>query len=337
MNLSKRSFALMLCLLVLAGVALAASAPGKRFSAPYRSMRSAQAQSVQSLPSWGSGSKTKTPLPSPFRRAASNAPANGVPPWTVPAYQLSQLVSGFSNPAGIGVGTLGDWVLINSFEYGDLYGYKDDSLHYIGTPSDQLAGGKMWGHYYFGDTYGNLFRLETDLQISYVGGWDEPGLEVGGMAIDHATGLIYFIINYYQEYPDFWSADLWRYNPASGNDPVPLISLEYEQSYGLAVKGNWIYETVSSEDVIIKVNKRRGAIKDFVAGLQYPGDLDFDKAGNLYVTENEGGTVAVIKSGTTRVRRIAGGFYGPVCIGLDKAGDIFFDDNGGNLWKLIKR
>lgn len=318
-----------LCLVVLASAASAGlQAPVKVTGAQVRNI-------LKSCRTGGAPSPSLTPAE--FRkkllgsRPASPTP---LPPISVDKhYAAIPLVSISGYPAGIGVGTLGDYVLINDEEYGDLLAYKDGTVKYLGTPGSWLIAGRMYGHYYFGDAYGNLFRLENDLTITDLLATDDFGDLVGAIAIEPTHGYVFFAI-------DFISDEvfaLFAYDPATTD--YYFMGIEPDYCLGLAFKGNYLYISLAISDVILKWNWKSGGSEPllFTDKVVTPLDIQFDAKGNLFVAEGEPGDILKFNATATMRTKIAWNVPGPECLGLDKAGDVFFSDEAGEVWKLKKK
>lgn len=266
---------------------------------------------------------------------ASSASGNGI--WTDPKYEAVLLENSLSYPQGIGVGVLGDRVLVGTIGDYSLWGRVEGSLtffDYFYEPS----GGKMCaGTFYAGNYYGDLYRLNADRSLEGVLGWDDPYYEISAIAMDPVTQDIYFMRNDWIDYPYDVYTDLFRYRPSNGKLTY-INGWEGFISWGIAVRGNSVYIADVYDDVIWRMAKNGGGLHLFVDGLYEPADIEFDAKGNLYIAEFAGGSIAMVKTGTTTVKRIATGFYTPNYIGLDKLGDIFFSDYyGSTLWELKKK
>ncbi len=313
-----------LCLLVLATAAMAALNPPVKLTREqardyYRNFRA-------SAPQTATAPRSLYNFPAP--NAVQGAPS---PVITSSKYRAIQLLAGIS-PGGIGVGVLGDWVLISDFYYG-LLGYERGQVRLL-NPMNSLSAGRMRGNYYFGDDYGNIYRLEPDQRtVTPVWmTWDEPGLEVGSLDVDPVTGFVYFALNV----DDGYCVDFWILNPST-EDIYYVGRLYAPYCYGLALKGNYMYFSLWHDDIILRWNRVKGGdLYEFVY-VPGPGDIIFDAAGNLLVLEHDDGNIVRYNPLGTGRSKIAWGIPGPTYIGLDKFGDIFFSDYYGELWKLKKR
>jgi hypothetical protein len=254
-----------------------------------------------------------------------------------PHYGAKLLVNGLDAPEGLGVGTLGDYVLIDEWSTGALLAYTKNQLKVLGYPGFYPSAGRMWGHFYFGDHAGNLFRLETDNHTvtPIWTDWDIPGLYVNGLDVDHTTGWIFFSLNImFLGYPE---VDFYVYDPV--HDEMYYFGyLEDEFNYGLAVKGTNLYFGLWFENVILRWNwKWDSDLYLFTDKISGPGDMIFDAKGNMFVCDYYGGNILKFNETATQRTKIAWNIYEPVYLGLDKRGDVFFSDYGGEVWKLRKK
>lgn len=327
MSITKRVLVSVVCLLVVASAAMAElHAPVKITKAQFRDFfvnlkagATAPAVDPRTLP----GSRpTGSPAVPGFIRTNSQ-------------YGGSLLVSGLSYGQGLGVGALGDYVLINDGGGGNLFIYKNGELRDLGYISPYyLSAGRMWGQYYFGDWGGNLFRLEPDNRtITPVLQTNIGGLQISGLDIDHTTGLVFFAIN---NFYSGWGSYYMAYDPAT--DSLYNIGMMSDLCYGVALKGNYFYFSLWYDNVILRWNwKKGGDLELFTDRVSGPDDIIFDAKGNLYVCDYSSQSILKFNPTGTMRTRIAWDVYDPECIGLDQRGDVFFDTSSGEVWKLRKK
>ncbi len=325
MQVLKRVLIPVLCVLVLA-------------SAAFADLTKVTKQELQSLIKEFRAAAGPAPAPGEFLKkfAASKAPSAFPTISTDRQYGATQLLPEPMDPFGIGVGTLGDYVLINDAFYGDIWAYRADEMkHLYSSPSGYIAAGRMYGHYYFGDFSGNVFRLETDGSITAL--FDEIdsfGVFVGSLALDPATGWLAFTLNAMSSSMSM----IVMMDPA--NPEMGLSVAKFPDScFGVAFRGNYLYASILDEDVIVKYNVRTGAGPFlFTDRVITPGDIQLDAKGNLFVTELMVGDILRFNATATSRKKIAWGFVAPFCLGLDKRGDVFVSDpNIGEVWKLRKK
>ncbi len=258
--------------------------------------------------------------------------------WTDPHYKTTLVQSGLDWPTGIGVDHSGGAVLINTYNDYSLWRYRSGTLKWLDDFYAWPVAGRMYGAYYTGDNYGNLFKFNVSTQkLDYVTGWDDYYLEIGAIDIDKVNGTVYFMLNDWYDYPSEISTYLYSYDPDT--DTTTYIYGWYGfVSWGLAVKGDSVYIADGWGGVVYQMPKQGGSLSLFASGMYDTADIEFDRDGNLYILEFDGGCVDVLRKGYTEIKRIATGFESPNYIGVDDRGDVFFTDAyAGKLYKLKKK
>lgn len=235
----------------------------------------------------------------------------------------------FYSPEGIGVSTRGDTVYLT--DDGDsIFRDRNHTIKGFPTPGTGLLAARLRGAIYAGDGIGQIWKIDEESVTPR--GHDLYGDVVTALDADPATGTVYFITQY--------SSGLWNYLyklPPGATTATLITSWPDIPSWGLALKGNWLYISSYYGDAISRINKNGGSFEPAVAGLDGPTDICFDKQGNLFVAEYKGGSIARVKAGTGSIARIALGFVDPFYLQLDAQGDIFLTDPGsGEIWKLWK-
>lgn len=340
MKVLKRVLIPVLCVLVLAS---AASAGLTRMTK--EELRNYLVQKYQ--PVAGSA----IPNPQAFLKGLRASLAPGASPIATPVistdkqYGATRLTSEMELPLGIGVGELGDYVLINDAFNGDLWAYRDAGLKYVlASPGEYLATGRMYGHYYFGDLAGNIFRLEYDGTVTPLFAFDVYGMFVGSLSVDPPTGLIAFSLDFMSGIepsgaapgPGFMAV-LLLMNPAEP-DIIYLMDEFDDYCFGVAFKGNSLYASLVNDSVILRYTRDGDGPFLFTDKVMVPGDLQVDAKGNVYVSELVTGNVLRFNASATMRKKIAWGFLEPFCLGLDKRGDVFVSDViAGEVWKLRKK
>ncbi len=328
MSISKRILVSVVCLLVLASAAMAALHPPVKITKE-------QVQNYYGNLKAGGAAPAVDPRTILRSRGTS---ATAVPGFirTDSRYGAKLLTSELGYGQGLGVGTRGDYVLLNDGNGGNLFVYKNGALTDFGYISRYyLAAGRMWGHYYFGDWGGNLFRLEADNHtITPVIETNIGGLQISGLDIDHTTGLVFFAINVFV---GSWAVDFFAFDPAT-DFLYDLGDLDSDLCYGVAVKGNYLYFSLWYDNVILRWNWKKGGDPErFTDRVSGPADIIFDPKGNLFVCDYSSGSILKFNPTGTMRTRIAWDIYDPEYLGLDQRGDVFFDTSSGEVWKLRKK
>ena len=262
-------------------------------------------------------------LPKPPRTGSSFVPL--IP--TELRFKAALLAEGLYYPEGIGVTPMGDKVFFAANDY-DLYCYKNRAVQYVTDAPYGLHSLRFRGALYGGDNYGNLYKLVNKTTLKPLVEYFENAF-IPALDVDKQTGFIYFVAidNF-----GYWGAIFKM--PPGGGSPIWVADL-YDYSWGLAVKGNFLYVSYYYENVIVKLPKFGGPellVSDQLIG---PTDLGFDNEGNIVVAEFWNGAIARIKADSGNVVRIATGLNAPYYLQLDSFGHIYFTDAyAGNLWKL---
>ena len=275
----------------------------------------------------------------PALNAPKASPVSATTISTDKAYGASLLETGaIPEPNGLGVGELGDYVLINDYTYGDIWRYRNGSLKYLLTPSHHhLGAGRMCGHYYFGDYGGNVFRLESDGSVTTLFDLiDGSGLLVTALALEPTTGLLAFTVFSYVSPIGTLLVVMDPANPGAG------FQVEYrgEAIGGLDFRGNYLYHSSPSLGAILRYNWKSGSGPYiFASNVEYPGPIQFDAKGNLFVVEKTKGDIVRLNASATSRQKIAWGFRQPTWLGLDRKGDLFVIDQwiATEVWKIRKK
>ncbi len=332
MKIAHRVLVGVLCLLVLASAATAA----------LTRMTKAELQDLikRCLPAAGAEATPGDYLKSfPALGDTGAVPVSATTISTDKAYGAILLETGaISSPNGLGVGELGDYVLINDYTYGDIWRYRNGAVKYLLTPSHHhLAAGRMCGRYYFGDYGGNVFRLEPDGSVTTLFDLiDGSNILVTALAVEPTTGLLAFTVF---SYVSPVGTLLVVMDPA---DPGAGFQVYYsgETVSGLDFRGNYLYVSSPVHGAVIRYNWRSGAGPYiFASNLEYPGPLQFDPKGNLFVVDKMKGAIIRFNASATGRQKIAWGFLHPNFFGLDKRGDVFVIDQGKTteVWKIRKK
>jgi len=151
-------------------------------------------------------------------------------------------------------------------------------------------------------------------------------------------------------------------------DSGPATSAELNYPFGLAVdSGGNLFISDSSNNAIRKVAAGTGVITTVVgnglagyngdniaavsAQLSYPGGIALDKAGNLYIADQENWRIRKVAAATGVITTVAGiGQYGntgdggpaisatfmnPTGLAVDSAGDLYIADSNGNVVREV--
>lgn len=301
MNRKKQFMVLMLCVLALA-IGLSAA--------------QAQAQAQRKL----------CDPPQPQRAGASFIPSVT----TYLGYKASLILSGLDEPAGIGVSPKGDKICFGTESDYSVWMYQNQELKLIQTTPNSPLGASYRGAFYWGDANGNISKAGDGLPPQYLA--SVPDTFISALDVDPQTGIIYFIA----EHPTSVAyIAILKLLPGSST-PVALGYI-FNSSWGLAVKGNFLYFTYYSSGQIYKESKNGGPLILVTGGLNGPTDICFDTKGNMIVAEWNGGSIARVKAGSLIIARIATGLANPYYLQLDASDNIYLTDNAtGMLWKLKK-
>jgi hypothetical protein len=278
----------------------------------------------------------KTPSHPPLNK---KAPTAGFLPaiTTQLGYQASLHLEGLYYPMGIGVSWRGDTILFTQAEgSGNVYWHHDHTIDAIPTPESYLNVCRERGALYVGTAYGDVYKVVDRQYVTYLGE-DWFGDDIDALDVDMATGTVYFVTNYWDSYwGEYWSG-LYKL-PPNTTEAILLDDWYDEPCWGLAVKGNLLYITDYVNDSIWTYPKKGGDWTEIVFDLDGPMDICFDKLGNMFVAEWDGGSIARVKAGGTHdIVRIASGFEYPFYLQLDGSNNIYFTDYwAGQIWKLRK-
>lgn len=269
-----------------------------------------------------------TPACPPLRNRAPGAGlGSGIT--TKLGYHAALVKGGLSNPEGIGVSTTGGTIYF--VEGGsDLYRLFSGQVQSFPT-AYTLKTCRLRGGLYVGDYYGSVLRIGANGSVTP---WshDYDNYIVSGLDADPQTGKVYFIAYGYNG--SAYDSHLYGV-PPGGGPAVLLNTLHNVQSWGVAVRGNYLYVPDYSAGTIWRYPKSGGSWQAFRTGFIGPMDVAFDKAGNMYVTEWAGGSLARVAAGSRVIVRIASGFDFPFHLQLDGLGRIYLTEIYGNaIWKV---
>jgi hypothetical protein len=238
-------------------------------------------------------------------------------------YSLVLLASGLSSIRGLGVPPPAGRIFVDDYG-GEVYLYQNGSFDPTGI-GDEPFSGRYFKGYYFGDYYGNIFKLVNGKAKHLA---SMPGSLISALAVDPANGCVYFATTWE-------SMGIYKLRKGSSK-PKLLLSIPFD-CYGLALRGDALYISDYDSGNIYRMPKRGGSLRLLYSGLSGPCDLIFDQGGNLYIAEWNGGRVMAVKAGTADPVAIAEGFGYLFGIDLDKYGNVYFtEDDGGRLWMLQK-
>jgi hypothetical protein len=283
-------------------------------------------------------SKSDPRLPGHVRPPAPSNASNGFPAVTTYlGYKASLLDSGIPYPNGIAASYRGDRVYLTIWDDPDVYlNYLRQWTSYVFVTYD-LTNIRNRGSLYVATDWGGIFGISAGGVLTYLG-YDWYDDEVGGMDVDLATGTVYFVTNYYDYVYDYYWTGLYKLKPGASPHEAELLDWWYDYpSWGLAVKGNRIFTTDYYSNAVYSCDKEGTDWDMFLNGFDGPFDLCFDKSGNLFVAEWDGGSVARVRAGKASIARIATGMETGNCLEVDGRGEVFVTDYyGGTIWKLFK-
>jgi hypothetical protein len=97
-------------------------------------------------------------------------------------------------------------------------------------------------------------------------------------------------------------------------------------------KAPFLYVSLSEQSVVdIYSVPSYSLVGQITDGIDFPEGIATDKAGNLYVTNLEGGTVTVYPAGQTSPSRTLDDANGPIDVALTKNKYVLVGDNGGGI------
>jgi DNA-binding beta-propeller fold protein YncE len=250
---------------------------------------------------------------------------------TSPAYYPVLLSDSMPGPWGVGVTDSGAQVYVNcpyNFQIRKWEGGVTSVV--LDTATGPCAG--KWRSdigFFFGDFDGTIFHCLMDGPMLKTVGSTGPGF-VSGLDIDPASATIYFINND--------QGKLYSLPNFDGHMPYFIAAIGPESSWGLAVKGDYIYFSYYYSGTVVRIPKRGGRARLVASGLGGPCGLDFDKKGTLYIADYEGGRILRIAKGSRTPQVIASGFGWPFYVTVDDRGDVYFTDFAtSSLWKLTRK
>ena len=252
-------------------------------------------------------------------------------------YHAGLQYSGLYDPYGIAVSYRGDRIYFTEYDDSDVYLlYNKQYKTYLDI--DWYAGPiRNRGNLYFTASdygYGDIYRIGPEGKVQPLG-WAGYGCDyISAIDVDLATGAVYFTMNCGES---DWSG-LFVLLPRDFGGEATLLDWWYgDPCYGLAVKGNKIYTTSYWYDTVWVCDKWAEDWDLFLSGFDGPCDLGFDKLGNLFVAEWDGGSVARVRPGSANVARIAVGLYDPYYLEIDGLNRVFVSDtHAGNIWMFWK-
>lgn len=254
------------------------------------------------------------------------APTLPLMPSTVPGYDAQLLGSGMDDPWGVGVLPKGRDAFVNDSGDNTLWRYRYGTFSQIMTTGTSLEAGRYRGRYYVGDNLGHIYKFKAGVGLESIM-FAVPG-PIMALDVDPANGDIYFIAN----------GNVPFRLPKGSQFPVGLGIVLPNQSYGIAVRSRHLYISQYDTGLIYRLPKKGGALTVAFSGLNGPTDLVFNKDGDLFVAEYNGGSIAHIPSTFSSIKRIAWGFIEPFTLGVDLNDNVILVDNGAaELWLLKKK
>jgi len=248
-------------------------------------------------------------------------------------YRAAVMADGLDEPGAIAVSSRGDSVYFGESDYGDIYRLRNQNITSTSVIPGSVELARLRNALYVGDDSGDIYKLGPDGKYQHQAWTPAPvAIYVSGLDIDSVSGAIYYVVN---SWDDYVSA-LFKL-PAGSNPPIYLDSWDDEPSWGLAVKGKYLFVTDYYSNSLWSYSLESGDWEEIVTGLGGPTDICFDKLGNLFVAGYDDGTIYRIKAGTWVISTIADGLYEPYRLQLDASNRIYFGDIGtGIIWKLSK-
>lgn len=246
-------------------------------------------------------------------------------------YKAVSMIDGLSIPGPIAVSTGGDSIYFSFDDEGSIFRLRNNKVTPIPVSGTTINACRLRGALFIGDEHVNIYKLEAGGTLHHLASLGMAGVWVGGLDVDLSNGTIYFIVN---NILTNWSG-LYEL-PAGSSTPILLDDWYNAPSAGLAVKGNFLYIADYSKGSIWTYSKQ-GQWAEIVTGLHGPADIGFDKQGNMFVAEFDGGSIARVKAGSLSITRIASGLNEPYRLELDASDRIYFSDSWtGIIWKLYK-
>lgn len=280
-----------------------------------------------------------SPGMSPLRQPAPRATVGASPVIGLLGYHASLQQSGLYSPCGIGVSYRGDRIYITQSDDCDvelLYNKEYKTYVHLGWDPGPI---RNRGNLYCTVTdngYSDIYRVGPGGYDEWIG-WAYDGCDydyISAIDVDRATGDVYFMVNC-----DYWEWTALYVLPAKdfGGEAYIVDSWYDDPCWGLAVKGNKIYSTSYYDGSVWVCDKSGDNWEEIIFGFEGPCDLGFDKLGNLFVAEWDGGSVARVRAGSTNVARLAVGLDSPYYLELDGQGRVFVSDmHAGNIWMFWK-
>ncbi len=253
-------------------------------------------------------------------------------------YHASLQQSGLYYPTGIGVSYKGDRIYFTEYDDCDvlmLYNREYKTYVHVGWyPGPVRNRGNLYSA--ISNYYSDIYKIGPGGYDQWIGwaGYDCPYDYLSAIDVDMKTGDVYFTMNC-----SYWDWTGLYVLPAKdfGGEAYLLDSWYYDRCWGLAVKGNKIYTTSYEYGSVYVCDKYGENWDEILNGFSGPTDLGFDKLGNLFVAEWDGGSVARVRAGSTNVARIAVGLHSPYYLELDGLGRVFVSDYyGGGIWMFWK-
>jgi len=248
-------------------------------------------------------------------------------------YRAAVMAEGLYYPDAIAVSSRGDSIYFGEGGSGDIFRLLNQKIASTPVSFDDVEVARLRNAFYVGDDYGEIYKLGPAGKYQHQASTPAPfDVYVSGLDIDPVSGAIYYVVNSWDDY----ESALFKL-PAGSDTPIYLDSWEEDPSWGLAVKGKYLYVTDYYSDSLWSFSLESGDWEEIVTGLGGPTDICFDKLGNLFVAGYSDGTIYRIKAGTWAVSTIADGLYEPFRLQLDASNRIYFTDYGaGIIWKLFK-
>jgi len=250
---------------------------------------------------------------------------------TYMGYKAVSMIKGLNIPGAIAVSTPGDSIYFGFDDEGSIFRLRNNKVTAFPITGTYIDACRLRGSLYIGDSHVNIYKLEAGGTLHLLASLGMVGVWVGGLDVDLSNGTIYFVVN---DILSSWSG-LYAL-PAGSSTPIMLDDWYNAQSAGLAVKGNFLYISDYDKGSIWTYSKQ-GNWTEIITGLDGPADLGFDKQGNMFVAEFDGGSIARVKAGSLSITRIASGLNEPYRLQLDASDRIYFTDSWtGIIWKLFK-
>jgi hypothetical protein len=317
----------------------AGSVLAQRSNGPERGFGSREATASKRVLTPGKAQTQMRPLEDRGSGVAVHPPAGLLtsPPAGAPSidtflgYQASLQASVYY-PVGVGVSYKGERIYLTE-DYEDyVYYLMNGSLKTYGYVGYELHALRNRGSLYAGTAYGDLYKISPGGDVQLIG-WDHYGDDVAALDVDAATGAVYFIANF-----DYAWTGLYKLPAGASAKEAILLAwwLDYP-CWGIAVKGNKIFTTDYYDGSVYTCDKNGDHWEKVLWGFNGPTDLGFDKLGNLFVAEWDGGSIARVRAGSTKVARIAEGLSRPYYLEVDGLNRVTLTDYyGWAVWRLWK-